>query len=352
MKFRIGRKALADAMTIMARNLGKNEKIAVRTRSTSVVLQYEGKLVSIEIKIPAEISQKGNVRVSPEKLKKFSRSSGKHRNKDVDVEIIDGEDSFFIDSAEESVFPEVSLQSVPSSVFIEAVQRCIHAVSKEETRFCLMGALVEVRQSFHMTTTDGRRLAHSETGIGGDQFLLSTEFIREVSLTAKKEKDIHIGYYSGSDADFVIVKSGNVQYIAKQMEGLFPNWRKVVPVSPPAAWLATPPFIRIVSEAGHVADDILNMISLEWEQGKLTVSAKSDKGEFRETMEAEYASRPFRANYQWKYLLSALTACMSPNVRVEFAGGNPATVPMRISPNESDQFFTVIMPMRMDQNSR
>jgi DNA polymerase III subunit beta len=131
-------------------------------------------------------------------------------------------------------FPAGSATKLPVAVLRNLIAKTIFAISNEESRYTLNGALMVIKaESIAMVATDGHRLAHIETkadfpGVSGE---LKT-------LVPRKAMNELRSLIDQTDADFVefakddstlFFRIGGRLLTSRQLTGQFPNYEAVLP---------------------------------------------------------------------------------------------------------------------------
>ncbi len=115
--------------------------------------------------------------------------------------------------------------------FIEAYRRCVPFVSTDESRRVLQGVLLDNSTAeARVVATDGRRLTASAPlnlpVRQGRQYIIPAS---RLLYSKAFGPDCRIGITERADSRLVTVKSGNWTYVAKCIDGTYPNWRMVIP---------------------------------------------------------------------------------------------------------------------------
>src|SRR2546427_11168050 len=133
--------------------------------------------------------------------------------------------------------PEVpkAIVTIPCGVFTTTIQKTIFAISSEETRYTLNGALLLLKpENVSMVATDGHRLALIERQVGIQG--VSNELRILIPKKAMGElKTLLVGGGEGSQVEFSKDEShlffalGERLLISRMLTGQFPNYEAVLP---------------------------------------------------------------------------------------------------------------------------
>ena len=86
-------------------------------------------------------------------------------------------------------------------------------------------------------------------------------------------------------------------------------------------------------------------VKLELGEGQLVISSNNpDLGDAREELDVDYAGEGLTVGFNARYLLDAVTATRTKEVRFSF---QDELSPCRISPPDDEATLAVVMPMRI-----
>lgn len=121
-------------------------------------------------------------------------------------------------------------------------------------------------------------------------------------LTAKSPLELALSQ------DMLQARFGPVTLLAKLIQGTPPNWRQLIPgESALKVWVYAPDLERAVRQVAGVARDGSGIVRLTWDEGELTVSAKSEaKGEVEAAVPVETEGGPGKVALNVTYLLDYL----------------------------------------------
>jgi len=255
-------------------------------------------------------------------------------------------------------FPELPampepLAEIPAGLLSSMIGKTIFAISAEESRFTLNGALLIVQPTgLTMVATDGHRLALVEAAadLGGSdttyRALLPRKAMQEIlKLTAESGADAKIRF-SGDD-NHLFFQLGERLLLSRKLTGNFPDYDRVLPKDHPnRVLLHREEFRSAIERVAQFSDERSRAIRLQVLPGELKVhSSLSETGESEETIPAEYAGETLEIGFNAQYLLDFLRA--SPD-EVAFHFRDPHSAgEMRPSAQDSGSYRYVIMPMRI-----
>src|SRR5215469_2930225 len=131
-------------------------------------------------------------------------------------------------------FPTAGGVKLPAGVLRTMIAKTIFAISSEESRYTLNGALMVLKpESITMVATDGHRLAHIEKN--GSDFQVSGEMKTLVPKKAMHELNALLNSSDVEEVEFAKDEStlffqiGSRLLTSRQLTGQFPNYEAVLP---------------------------------------------------------------------------------------------------------------------------
>lgn len=243
---------------------------------------------------------------------------------------------------------------IPFRELRRMIGKILFAVSSEESRFQLNGALLKLRDShLELVATDGHRLALVDQEIeslGGDgdgtredSVLVPRKALQELQ---RFESDEPVGYQRGEH--HLSFRLGNRELICRILEGTFPDYERVI---------AKDNDKKAVFDRGHLADAVKRVALLTGERARavrlaftpdeLVVSAVNpDLGEATERVSCEYDGPELKLGINPDYLEDFLAVIEDAKVRLEMKDENTQTVGYPEGEKEG-RYLCVIMPMRI-----
>ena len=332
MKLRIDRSELLTELIPMQGVVERKSTIPVlshlllRARDGRLHVAATDLDVSLTSWCEAEIDREGSVAVQARKLLEIVRSLVGEKV-DLEVEesnalrIVSGRSRFKIHGLAPDDFP--SLPEVPSSDRLEIpteafrgmIAKVFFAVSAEESRFQLNGALLKPKDgSIEMVATDGHRLALVETAhedaAAGDGILIPRKALQELQrLEGSEEVEFRRGEHHLS------FSVGRRELICRILEGTFPDYEKVI---------------------SKENDRVLECLS----------AANPDLGEAVEDLECSYEGDKLALGINPDYLQQFLVAVGTDQVRFLLKDENSQCIGVPVEGEES-RYLCVIMPMRL-----
>ncbi len=252
-------------------------------------------------------------------------------------------------------FPTAGAVTIPAQVLRGLIARTGFAISNEESRYTLNGALMLLKpESITMVATDGHRLAHCERsgekfdGVSGEmKTLVPKKAMDELKSLLDAEKDAETIEFA-KDESTLYFRIGSRLLTSRQLTGQFPNFEAVLPkdnnkIIPINAEELNAAILRVA----QFADERSRAVRLKLEKSELKISASStESGESEDSIEVPYTGDPLTVGFNAAYLVDFLKAAGSSEVRLELKDPQSAG---QLRPAEGDdyKYRYIVMPMRI-----
>jgi DNA polymerase III sliding clamp (beta) subunit (PCNA family) len=131
--------------------------------------------------------------------------------------------------------PSIGGQPIPVDAYLRsALQQAMLCASTDETQLILNGAYLDVSKpnAHYVVGTDGRHLFSSNSfalPLKDSLLIPSHRFLGWKEFNADGEWQLRMGVKNKDDAAPFQLSSRRWQFISRQIEGNYPNWRQVVP---------------------------------------------------------------------------------------------------------------------------
>jgi len=253
-------------------------------------------------------------------------------------------------------FPAVAATSIPIAALKALIARTIFAISNEESRYTLNGALLILKaESLAMVATDGHRLSFVEKpnenleGISGEKRVL-------IPRKALQELQQLLGSTEADKVDFaddehtLFFRIGHRTLSTRKLSGQFPNFEAVMPRdNTKFAVVRSSELSAAIQRVAQFADERSGAIRLRLEGNELRISANStESGESEDTIDTPYSSDPIMVGFNSIYILDFLKALGNEGeVRLEFKDSQSAGQMRPEDPEAEYRYRYVLMPMRI-----
>ncbi|MBV9760963.1 MAG: DNA polymerase III subunit beta [Acidobacteriaceae bacterium] len=256
-------------------------------------------------------------------------------------------------------FPELPqmpepLAEIPLSVLSQMIASTIFAISAEESRFTLNGALLILKENgLIMVATDGHRLALMEKHVdlpglvGSYRALLPRKAMNEIQKLASDDASKKIEF-SGND-NHLFFKIDKRLLLSRKLTGNFPDYERVLPKDHPhSVVMQREEFKAAIERVAQFADERSRAIRLQMLKDELKIhSSISETGESEDSILVDYSGPEVEIGFNALYLLDFLRSADQPEVALHFKDANSAgELRPHAGPAESVYRY-VVMPMRI-----
>lgn len=230
------------------------------------------------------------------------------------------------------------------------IGKVLFAVSQEESRFQLNGALLKLKpESIELVATDGHRLALVESPLEvvaqEDSVLVPRKALQEIQ---RFEGDGVIGY--GRGEHHLSFRFGRRELTCRILEGTFPDYERVISRDNDKQLVFDrKTFGDAVQRVALLTGDRSRAVRLEFSPSQLVISAANpDIGQAEEQVECDYEGPDFRLGINPDYLRDFLSVVETDEVRFELKDENTQAVGYPVTGDSSlGRYLCVIMPMRL-----
>lgn len=243
--------------------------------------------------------------------------------------------------------------SFPLDIWKRLTRKVLYAVSAEETRFQLMGALLKDKgKEFELVATDGHRLALVDFAKGDTKGSMPNVLIPKKALSEILKMD------GGADEKLEIRHSenhllfsvGSRQLIARLLDVNFPPYEKILSKDNDKTVIVSRVACQgAIRRVALFSSERSRGVKLSFEKNLLTVaSASQELGEGTETLDVRYDGDPLSIGLNAQYLLDFLEEAETENVQLDLKDENTQCVckPEGVIENASSYLY-VVMPMRL-----
>jgi DNA polymerase-3 subunit beta len=383
MKFTVNKSALFAELQHLVRVTEKKSTIPILSMVLIEAKDDSIRLIATDLDVTlittcvADVSAAGSVVLSAKKLFDVVRAlpdaeiSFQAMNKKTDgvhTTVSCAGSEFKLATQEKEHFPATpTLQKTgvgfSASTLQSLVERTVYAITLEESRYALSGALFESDENaLRMVATDGHRLACAEaSAVAGHhrrivprKALSEIAFLSAARVKELKSKDSQVQAQAQANGEVLFVSDENHMFfqfgerllISRMLAGQFPKWDLVIPKNNGnVVSLATKEFAHAVTRAALMADERSHGVKLELKKNKLIITAHSaDVGEAKEEISVEYKGEPVEIGFNAKYCLEFLNTITTERINFSLNNGES---PALFRPDGDDGYRYVVMPMRL-----
>src|SRR5438093_9905471 len=271
------------------------------------------------------------VRALPDKEINFKRGEANW------VTVTCGTSRFRIAGLPQDDFPTLpetksNVGKIPADVLSKVISRTIFAISTEDSKYTLSGALLLLKPgSITMVATDGHRLAHVEKSEALEdvseeiKVLVPKKAMGElVRMIAESADTETVGF--SRDETHLFFDMGKRLLISRMLTGQFPNYEAVLPRNNDRIITVNREEVAgAIKRVAILSDERSHTVKLALTSGAMELKAShSDLAEAHETLEVHYTKKDLQVGFNFQYLLDFLTTADEPEVSFEFKDSESA----------------------------
>ncbi len=246
------------------------------------------------------------------------------------------------------------LVTIPGKMLAAMINRTIFAISQEESRYTLNGALLLLKpNSMTMVATDGHRLAHVDqdhefAGLNAEVRALIPRKAMGELIKSLSEADEKASLEMGKDENHLFFKLGNRLLVSRMLSGQFPNYEAVLPRdNDKVIQIGRENFLAALRRVSLLSDERSHAVKLNVGAGKIEVSSSSaEYGEAHDELEVEYSGGAMEIGFNGQYLLDFLGVIGEDRISLELKDEQSAGM-MRPQGDGGTNYRYIIMPMRI-----
>src|SRR5580692_5319174 len=258
-------------------------------------------------------------------------------------------------------FPELpampdAIAEIPVKQLSAMIARTMFAISMEESRFTLNGALLLLGdKTLTMVATDGHRLAYVQRssaapGANGVAYraLVPRKAMAEITkLSDDAGGDTKIRF--GGDDNHLFFEFGPRLLITRKLTGNFPDYERVLPAdNTNIARLMKDEIKGAIERVAQFADERSRAIRVQFVSGEVKVFSSSlETGESEESVPGEYTGPDIEIGFNAQYLLDFLRAVPQEKVAFSLKDQKSAGELQPAGAELRDEYRYVVMLMRI-----
>lgn len=226
------------------------------------------------------------------------------------------------------------------------LQQVLMAASSDESRPVLTGVYVHNNdRKLYLVATDSYRLAEKIL-VKSDQttnLLIPATALQDLlRLLSDEEDEVSITH----DEQQVLFKVGDVELVARLIEGNYPDYRKLIPQNfAQTAVVKKQEFINITKVSSLFARESAGSVTIHLDPAKQTISIRSIASQLGENTASASGTISGEGviTLNSRYILDALHAINGEDVQIAFNG---KLDPCVITGLKQDNYLHVIMPLK------
>lgn len=367
MRFSVGKNVLLKELNLLQGIVEKKSTIPILSNvlietvnDSTISLVATDLDVSLQTECTAESAKAGSMVLQARKLFEIVRNLPdaeiNFAKEDNDwVKVVCASSEFRIVGQAKEHFPstpkaEKAGVTIPATVLHGLINRTVFAITQEESRYALNGALLLFGEGrLQMVATDGHRLALAASNLesSGEPFKViipKKALIELAKLTAGAEEDIEMS----RDENHLYFEVQSRHLTSRMLAGQFPNYDLVLPKNnDKSITLNADKIAQAIRRAALMADERSHGIKIDLANGKLSITSQSaDVGEAKEMIPLEYTGDGLSIGFNAQYMLDFLGVVGTDEVLFEFKDEQSPALLRPSGEGEADYKY-VVMPMRL-----
>jgi DNA polymerase III subunit beta len=370
MEFSVDARSLAESLDQVQEAVEKKSTIPILSHVLVEACANGLRLAATDLEVgirtfcPAQVKVPGSGAVPARRLLEIVKSL-----READVRVRGLENSWVQVNAGRSVFklaalardtfpalPNIPepLAQVPAGVLAGLIDRTEFAISNEESRYTLNGALLVLKPgSVEMVATDGHRLPLAVrdieiTGLKGEERLLvpkrALAGLRRLANAQQSDSPFDIA----KDDGHLFFSAGDSILISRMLSGQFPTYEAVLPQNNIlTATLDAAALRESLRRVALLAPEQTHAVCLALDSCRLTLTTSGgDTGEASESLDAAFTGKPLRVGFNASFLLDMLAVIRTGEVEIALKDPESA-VELRPTDQATYRYRCVVMPMRL-----
>jgi len=367
MRFSVGKNVLLKELNLLQGIVEKKSTIPILSNvlietvnDSTISLVATDLDVSLQTECAAELTRPGSMVLQARKLFEIVRNLPdaeiNFTKEDNDwVKVVCASSEFRIVGQAKEHFPSTPKAdkagiTIPATVLHSLINRTVFAITQEESRYALNGALLLFGEGrLRMVATDGHRLslAASDLESKGEPFKVivpKKALIELAKLTAGAEEEMEMS----RDENHLYFEIQSRHLTSRMLAGQFPNYDLVLPKNnDKSIALNADKVSQAIKRAALMADERSHGIKIDLANGKLSITSQSaDVGEAKEMIPLDYTGDSLSIGFNAQYMLDFLGVVGTDEVLFEFKDEQSPALLRPSGEGESDYKY-VVMPMRL-----
>jgi DNA polymerase-3 subunit beta len=229
----------------------------------------------------------------------------------------------------------------------QLIENTHFSMAQQDVRYYLNGLLLEIENNvLRAVATDGHRLAFSQDILNDTIISKSVIVPRKgvLELLRLLDGDNDITLELGEN--HVRIDFGNIVFTSKLIDGKFPEYGRVIPSDTSNHLTAEKDTLKTsLQRTAILSNEKYRGIRLIIKENEMILQAHNpEQEEAEETLDIRYSGNNIEVGFNVTYLIDALAAIDSQEVRLSMVDGNSSC--LICDPNNEDTKF-VVMPMRL-----
>lgn len=364
MKFTVEKRLLNEAVANLQRAVSSKtsipalEGILIRSEENRLVLTAYDLEIGMQTELPAIISAPGAIILT---AKLFAEIVRRSPDEDITIDVDDrntatitsGVSCFTIIGMDSAEFPELpkitdaDTIKMPQELLKSMIRQTLFAVADSTAKPIHQGSLFKIESgNLDVVSVDGYRLALRREAIN---YANNTEFVvpgKTLSEVLKLLKDSEGEVEICPSRRHILFRIDNYTVISALLEGEFLDYKSALPKDKKTeVTVSTRTMIESVERVSLlITDRLKSPVRCVIGEDTVKLFCTTTMGRATDQILAEISGDQLEIGFNNKYLLDALRAAETDEVRLQLGG--PIS-PMLVLPKEGDAFSFLVLPVRL-----
>lgn len=364
MKFTVEKRLLNEAVTNLQRAVSSKtsipalEGILIRSEENRLILTAYDLEIVMQTELPAVISAPGAIILT---AKLFAEIVRRSPDEDITIDVDDrntatitsGVSCFTIIGMDSAEFPELpkitdaDTIKMPQELLKSMIRQTLFAVADSTAKPIHQGSLFKIENgNLDVVSVDGYRLALRREAIN---YANNTEFVvpgKTLSEVLKLLKDSEGEVEICPSRRHILFRIDNYTVISALLEGEFLDYKSALPKDKKTeVTVSTRTMIESVERVSLlITDRLKSPVRCVIGEDTVKLFCTTTMGRATDQISAEISGDQLEIGFNNKYLLDALRAAETDEVRLQLGG--PIS-PMLVLPKEGDAFSFLVLPVRL-----
>jgi DNA polymerase-3 subunit beta len=369
MKFTVTRNSLLSELNLVQGVIEKKSTIPILS---NILLEAAGEYlditatdldVTIRCGCSAAVEVEGTTTISARRLFEIVRLLPE--GSDLSISLLEndwvvlksGKSEYKIVALSKENFPSIpeaapAMAQIPGGLLRSMIQRTMFAITQEESRYSLNGALlVLLPGEVRMVATDGHRLAlvsksMEVPGIDGEvRALIPRKTLVEIQKLIGDQDPLILEF--GRDENHLYFSVESRRLVSRILAGQFPNYELVLPRENDKYVVANTRNLGDgIRRAAIMSDEKLKAIKLSFKTGSVELTAScADAGEARDEVPVEFDGEGIDIGFNPQYILDFMAVCSSESISIALKDSETQGLFRPVGSSDLDYRY-VVMPMK------
>ncbi len=361
---------LAKALSVVSRSVSSKPStpvlanVCMRENQGILELATTNMEMGVRLTVPAKVEKGFGLTVPCRQLTEFvsGMSAGQMELTIVENKLKVKGDKFKADISgiavdEFPVIPETSGSEsvvVAKEEWIKGLSKVVFAAAADEGRPVLTGVLLDITEGqMTVVATDGYRLGKVQLTVKSanlkpeeEKLIVPAKAINELLRLSGDSENEEMGIWVTKEANQVIFKLGQIEFVSRLIEGNFPDYRKIIPTETSTKiTVDRHELMRAVKLAAVFARESANVVKFKLLGEMMMVGANSPQlGEDESEVPIKREGDEFEVAFNYKYLIDWLNSVDEDEVIYASSG---SLAPGVFKSTKEDRVLHIVMPVRV-----